>query len=465
MQAIIVGNGAISLMVAKELVDYDPSLHLKIVAPKNKEGCASIAAAAMFNSFAELEPSTLKNSVEKEKWLFNKQATQYWPHLLNELEEINQSKMNYGFGTYLINNTISDSLEDRNFDAIEDALKMFEQPFQRVNPNEIPQYNPEANARANRAIFIEKEGWINPNDLMKELETYLTNTNRVQWIDQKCLRVLVSNCKTKVIGVETDQNDKILADFVFLAPGANFSEIVKESHFEFDMPKIFYGIGCTILLKTNEHTLTNCVRSPNRGLACGTYSAPRSSSTVVIGASNLIHHQPSLHARATSVYSLLKAAMEQINYHYYKAELLSVNVGWRPTSEDTIPLIGATPLSQLYVATGTKRDGLHCSPLIAKCIRELIYDGKSKSANIDLFTPHRKPIHYLTREEAITNYVNHNINALYQHDFKPAKNSMQDYLMATYRKEIEDLHDSVGAIDWGIPAELTGLYKHQLIKA
>jgi hypothetical protein len=151
--------------------------------------------------------------------------------------------------------------------------------------------------------------------------------------------------------------------------------------------------------------------------------------------------------------------MEQINVDYYRSQLVKVNVGWRPTSEDTLPLLGATSLPNLFVATGTKRDGLHCSPLIADCIADLVYEGRS-STQIDLFSPEREPVRVLGREEAIEKSVSHMINAAYQHGFTPAKDRMIDEMRRHFREDLDRLHDQVGAVDWGIPPELINMYKY-----
>jgi hypothetical protein len=170
------------------------------------------------------------------------------------------------------------------------------------------------------------------------------------------------------------------------------------------------------------------------------------------------------HARVTSVYTLLKSAMEQINEDYYRSDLTAVNVGWRPTSEDTLPMIGGTAIENLFVATATKRDGLHCSPLIAECIVDLICGSPSRY-DISLFKPDRSPVRTLGREEAISLFVRHSMNANYQHDFVPAKNRMVEQMEAMYRSEIERLHDKVGANDWGIPPEMIDMYRYGHIKA
>ena len=112
--------------------------------------------------------------------------------------------------------------------------------------------------------------------------------------------------------------------------------------------------------------------------------------------------------------------MEQINTDYYRSELVKVNVGWRPTSADTLPLLGKTSIPNLIVATGTKRDGLYCSPVISNYLADLILDNKS-NLDLSLFKPERKLVRIYTREEAIQITVRDSINVAYQHDFVPAK--------------------------------------------
>jgi hypothetical protein len=151
--------------------------------------------------------------------------------------------------------------------------------------------------------------------------------------------------------------------------------------------------------------------------------------------------------------------MEQLNSEYYRCGLKQVNVGWRPTSEDTLPLLGETSIKNLFVATGTKRDGLHCSPVISSALAALMA-GKSPNFDLNLFAPERKAIRIYTREEAINTAVRHTINAAYQHDFVPAKNRMIEHLEKYYRDDLIQLHESVGAVDWGIPPEMIDMYRY-----
>jgi len=462
MKVVVIGNGAVGLMIAREAIKKFNDAVVVVVGPRDRIGCASLAAAAMFNSFAEIDAGTLKNPIERDKWLFNHEASPLWPECLKEIAAESGEALCKGFGTYLINNHASDMLEDENFDAVIDALREFNEPFEAVSPSEIPHYRPSSSKRAGRAIFIPSEGWVNPVQLLGAITRAIERTGRAQFIDNTCTS-LIAGSGGKIESVRLKDGSAVAGDVFVLAPGANFSEIIEASSLDISFPRVFYGVGCTVVLGTGKATLSNCIRTPNRGLACGIYSAPRDDEHTIVGASNLIAPWPMPRARVTSVYTLLKSAMEQINEEYYRADLTTVNVGWRPTSEDTLPMIGKTAIENLLVATATKRDGLHCSPLIAQCIVDLMGDQPSRY-DISLFKPDRVPVRTMSREDAVQLFVRHSMNANYQHDFVPAKNRMVEQMENMYRQEIEQLHDQVGADTWGIPPEMINMYRYGHIK-
>jgi len=457
MNTVIIGNGILGLTTAYRLVQRDPKTKIKVIGPFSHKGCASLAAAAMLNSFCEVDAGTLSNKIEREKFMLNRAAVPLWPEFLEQLQETANQKIHHGFGTNLIDNHSTDELEDENFQAVLDALKEFKEPYEVVNPKNIPNYLPAPQARAARAIYIPNEGWVNPVQLIAALKMALVKSDRVQFIDQSCKSI--NKTGDSISSVTLEDGQTISGDNFLLAAGANFSEILKNSDLKLNLPRIFYGIGCSILLKTGEFTLNSCLRTPNRGLACGIYAAPFDKEHMVVGASNFISPSPEEYVRLTSIHTLLESAMEQINSHYYRAQLVKVNVGWRPTSADTVPIIGKTSISNLVVATGTKRDGLHCSPIVSKFLSDLLI-GKDVSYDLSLFKPERELVRIYTREEAIDTSVKHTLNAAYQHGFKPAKNRMVEDLKAHYTYDLTQLHDKVGASSWGIPPEMINMYRY-----
>jgi glycine oxidase len=243
------------------------------------------------------------------------------------------------------------------------------------------------------------------------------------------------------------------------------TDLIAKSDLGIDMQRIFYGVGISLEIKSREFPHTKTIRTPNRGLACGIYSVPyfhdpdQPTDHILIGATNFISPVPYPHGRLTSIETLMKAAMEQINVNFYKADLIGINIGWRPTSQDGYPLIGRTSISNLIICTGTKRDGFHLSPLLSEILASMVY-GEAVDERLAWFHPERKLIHSLTREQAIEKSIRHMMSASYQHGFAPSPGGMVNQIKQAHRSTLEALHDKVGAVDWGIPPDMLDMYRY-----
>lgn len=465
MRLVIVGNGVIALTIAHALlhVENTPIKNIAIIGPNAREGSATLAAAAMLNSFAELETGSLNHQVDKDKFSLSREATSLWPDFVRNLaDEAGMPEFGIGLGTFVINNAGADDLDDANFNAIVGYLKEFGEPFDVANPFDIPNYAPNPRLRALRSIYIPREGWLNPRLLMAALESALSKSGKVQFLNGEARSVRMS--AGRVSEIHWSNGDPVEGDVFLLANGANMTQLLDASHLGLSIQKMVYGVGATVEIGSQEHVHTHCVRTPNRGLACGVYSAPYTSSSTLVGASNFLTTKPESDARVGSVYSLLKSAMEQLNVNFYRANVLRINTGWRPTTEDTYPLLGRTSIPNLMIAGGTKRDGLHLSPVIASYMANLIAHNRDDE-RFTAFVPERAPLRTLSREQAVTKAVRHLVSANYQHDYQPAKNRMTEQLEAMYRNEVEMVHDMVGANDWGLPVELIDLYRHGYLGA
>lgn len=478
MHTVILGNGIVAQTIAFRLSKRaGPNDKITLIGKSSREGSASLAAGAMLNSFAEIEKGALESDLELYRFELSHLATRMWPKFETELIDAAGSCLPIGcskcsgfsgggcvdIGTYVVNNTAADDLDDENFDAILQALEDFDEPHRLVSPRDIPNYMPAQHCRATRAVYLENEGWFNPRLIVEKLDAILKKASNVTIVDNHVDRMVAG-----VGGVEAvvlSDGTVVGGDKFVLATGASVSQILDRSELGIDVQRIFYGVGVSIEIRSPDYPHTKCIRTPNRGLACGVYSVPYFTSPhephdhILLGASNFISPTPYPYGRITSVESLLKAGMEQINRNFYRADLIRVNVGWRPTSQDTFPLIGKSSIDNLIIATGTKRDGFHMSPLISEYVVAMLYD-ESVDSRFNVFDPERRPIRSLTREQAIEKALRHQISAAYQHGFTPSKSRMPDQIKQMYRDELERLHDKVGAVDWGIPPEMLDMYRY-----
>ncbi len=134
---VLIGNGILSLMSALRIVQRKEKCRVTVIGPNDREGCASVAAPAMLNSYAELIKGSLDTDVDKEKFKISLLAGQRWKTIFDELDEYDVKKAKPAFGTYILNNATTDSFDDDNFDAIIEYLEDFSQEYELVNPTTI----------------------------------------------------------------------------------------------------------------------------------------------------------------------------------------------------------------------------------------------------------------------------------------------------------------------------------------
>ena len=478
MDSIIVGNGIIALTTAFRLAQRcGLQDRIFIIGEYSRNGSATRAAGAMLNSFAEIEKGSLETELDLFRFELSHLAGRMWPNFEKEMIEAGASCLPHGCrkcsgfggggcvdtGTYVINNTAADDLDDENYDAIVEALEEFNEPFRHVSPRDIPNYMPEQRARATRALLIENEGWFNPLLILEKLDKLLRRFPQVTFVDSNVEELLKHG--NDLSGVRLKDGTIISGDKYLLATGATVTDLIARSALGIEVQRIYYGVGVSLEIRSREFPHVKTIRTPNRGLACGIYSVPYfhdpdlPKDHILIGATNFISPTPYAHGRLTSVEVLMRAAIEQINVNFYKADLVGINVGWRPTSQDGYPLIGRSSITNLVICTGTKRDGFHLSPLLSEVLAKLMHD-EPVDDRLAWFDPERKPIRALTREQAIEKAVQHITSASYQHGFNPSPGNMASQIKQMQRDNLESLHDAVGAIDWGIPPDMLDMYRY-----
>lgn len=459
---IVVGNGVIGYSVAYALMSKNKNLRIAIVGPKSKPGCASVAAGAMLASFAEMEYKGLDHPTARFKFELTIQSTKMWPAWAQEINERAGEKIiDIQLGSYVICNAKADQFDDLNFQATIDNLKYYKEPHEIVNPADIVGYSPEPDSRALAAIYIPNEGFFPSDQIPRAFEIIWQNNKNIDLLDDTVTKVNTNG--SKVTGVDLKSNISLAAPLVVVANGSKSQELFDQIPDLADkMPRLFYGVGTGIVLETEQQVPEKVVRTTNRGLACGVHLVPYSKNSCYIGASNFISPVAEYVPRITSLYSLLQAAMEQVHTKFYKARIAKTVVGHRPTSADTYPLIGPTSLDGLWVLTGTKRDGIHMSPLYAQSLARQICGEKPIFEN--KFLPERKLIHTMTKKEGIIKAVHHLNSAAYQHELKLPKSGWNDMVVNMLQNKVESIYQKCGVEDFGIPPEMLDMYQYGHVK-
>jgi len=458
---IIAGNGVLAYSLAFALMQKDPRLKLALVGPSKRPGGASIAAGAMLNSFAELEKGTLDTEPARIKFRMNRAAAKMWPEWV---ESINQASgglpLSIMEGTYVIHNSRINEMDDENFAAILDALRQHDEPFQDIDPREIRGLRPTTQGRAHRAIYIPGEGAIQPTALLAALERSFAAAN-VEIFDDTATHLTVRDAGIKEL--RTAQERVLTAPHIVLACGAHAQGLIDQiPDVARRVPRLFYGTGIAMVLRTRGQAPERVIRSPNRGMACGIHVVPYDKDVCYVGATNVISPVPELNPTMTGLFGLMEAAMEQINEGYYNAKLERWIVGHRPTALDNFPLIGETSVKGLWILSGTRREGIHVSPLLA---RQLSAEILGQPPLVEHpFTPERPLIRVMTREEGIRGAVAHLKSSAYQHGLHVPNNGWCDFIDDMLRSQVEQIYNGCGIHDYGVPPEMLGMYRLGLIR-
>jgi glycine/D-amino acid oxidase-like deaminating enzyme len=456
MDTVIVGNGILALTAAFRLAKASrPHDTIRVIGPRARPGSATLAAAAMLNSFAEVEADTLASDVEFFRFELSHRAARMWPAFILDIIRAAGSRLPgacaacqgpcggcFDTGTFVVDSPFA---EDPNFDAVVSALEQFDEPHEVISPREIPGFQPDAGHAPKRAVYIRNEGWINPRLTLDALEAALASFPNVTIFDGEVHRFIASG--TRITAVELADGQRIEGETFLLAAGASSTDLLLRSELHLPIMPVFYGIGVSLELQRKEALQKHCIRTVNRESGYGLYSVPyfkepnQPRDHVLLGATSSVSALPCTNARIGDIEGLARRARQEIHTAFANASLVRVNLGWRPTSEDTYPLIGKTSLANLVIATGTKRDGFHLAPLLSEAIVACLL-GRPVDDRFAMFAPERKPLRAITREQAITKALRYRTRDSHE-----------------ARADLERLHDAVGAHEWGIPFDLLALYR------
>ncbi|MBS9432469.1 NAD(P)/FAD-dependent oxidoreductase [Photorhabdus hainanensis] len=441
---IVVGSGAIAGSIAYELASRNFSVCR--VGETDRTNAASKAAGAMNGCFGEITSGLLASEHGKLKLNMDCIAKELWPAWAQRLADASGDTRSLftAQGTHVILNTAGmEEIDTINYEAIEQTLIDYAAAYETVDPREIEWLKPNDLVRPLRALYIPDEHALNSHLLLEKLDAAFVAEGGVLKAENiKC--VLIE--EGLATGVELLSGERLMADKVVVAAGAhsldllsNIPSIVRQ------IPPIFAGYGVSILVKMpkGRELPTSVIRTPNRAFACGLHCVPRGDGVLYLGATNILSEKPRSQALISDVQFLLDCALDQLDINLHDAEILSIQVGNRPIPADGFPLIGECGVNGLWLATGTYRDGLHQSPLLADYIANALTGVENRLINLDDFKPVRPPLVGFSREVMAKETAQQMFATGYEYrwDIKPYwLPLLNEGMMRNYQNVIESLH-------------------------
>ncbi|MBC8952173.1 FAD-binding oxidoreductase [Xenorhabdus sp. PB62.4] len=396
---IVVGSGAIAGSIAYELA----SRQLKVcrLGSLDRSNAASKVAGAMNGCFGEVTNRLVANDYGKLKLKMDCIAKDRWSIWAQRLvaSSGDTRPLFTAKGTHVILNTAGMAVVDNvNYDAIENALREYNEPYEVVDPQSIKGMKANDLVRSLKGLYIPEEHALNAHILLEMLDAaFLREGGEI--VDNNVKRVLTES--GAITGVETVDGVRFTANKVVIAAGVQSLDILSDQlSIVHKIPPLFAGHGVSALLKIKnpDELPTSVIRTPNRAFACGLHCIPHGDGILYVGATNIVSSQPRAHATVATLQFLVECAYNQINVDLFESEILTVQVGNRPISADGFPLIGECGIDGLWLVTGTYRDGLHQSPFLADYTANALMGLPNPEIDLGDFTPIRRPLMGFNRE-------------------------------------------------------------------
>jgi glycine oxidase len=458
---VIVGNGALGLFLADELMERQVGV-VVVVGPSHRDAGASKAAGAMLGCFGEVTGDSLRTEAARTRFELGVRAHDRWPDVLRRLEEYSSTgfPLQVATETHVVLNAIGAELDTVNFEAILKALDEYGKPWSEIDPKDIPGFKPRTDARALRAIHLPAEGAVDARGVLAALEARLDATGATL-VDQTVRRLVGGD--GAVTGVELDDGHIIEAGAVVVAVGARSEALVRTVVEDAELVPMFAGLGFAMIARrTAGEPFRSVVRTPNRGFACGLHVVPAGPGYEYFGATNRLVDDVSSVTWIADVRYLCQYSMQQLDEQIARHEVVRWLNGNRPVTLDGFPAIGWLPVSGLYLMSGTYRDGFHCAPLLATHVANEL---QGEPGIIDpMFNPVRRPIETRTIEGSIEEYVQHNMAAWFETGAEAAPQMTTTQLAAYYRARGTEAYRKLGT-DYALGPDMLWYAEGSLVGA
>lgn len=361
---VIIGGGVIGLSIALELTQC--GARVTQVYPRSGDVLsASRAAGAMLGAFGELTADDGRE--EMEELDFRVAAQRYYTSWLAQLRERSGASIFEAKGTVIVAN--NQGVRDRDsIRRMHDEAHRRDEPAQWIEPTDVPGLKPSPAHAPGLCLYLEKEHAVDSGNLLDAISKVLAEQENYHHIDASVRQVTPNGGSWVVTLID---GTAISAGAVVLAAGSRSLECLDPSLIEdAGLPALYFGKGVSCVVSgapAMEHT----IRTPNRAFACGIHVVPRpGNGYLYVGATNYIgvDHDAESKVQPSELHGLFDETIHQINTDIRTSRIEAIRVGFRPIAAFKRPLVGKTKVENLFVATGTYRNGVLMAPLVAALI-------------------------------------------------------------------------------------------------
>ena len=402
----IIGNGIIGTLLAYNL---KKNKNVCLIGLLERPGSASTASGAMLNVFGEIDYNKSTDNYLEQKIKIGIKSQLLWKKFKKKIK--NKNNIFCADNTIVFKSKNSTSLENKCYSAIAKYAKIYK--VYSDNHEKLRQLKKNNKFEKIETFLIKGEGAVNSKKLFDFLDSEIINKIKIFNTNAKYIKKIKN-----IYCIGLNNNKIIRAKKIIICAGSFSKNVLKSSGL--DILDLYYGIGSALELTDPKKILDNKIpkrtvlRSPNRGSTCGIHVVPRSKNNYYLGAGSNVSHKPNYDHRTGTLSYLLSCAEKEIFGNFTKVDCKPV-IGFRPFSFDGKPMIG--PISRdIFVATGTKRDGLTLSPSIIEFIKNWLNNNDFIDEDFKKWLPNRDPISFGDQSFSTDVYVNNKIAGLLEHN-------------------------------------------------
>jgi glycine oxidase len=346
---IIVGGGVIGCAIALRLAREGLQVTLT---ERGRTGCeASRAAAGMLSPQAEAsEPGPFLDLCLRSRAMYRDFAD-----LLKDASGIDIEYRDEG--TLCVAMAGEDPSQIARWAAWQKAAAL---PLAELSVSDLSALEPEVSESAARAVFIPGDHQVENRRLMDALDAAIRAAG-VEVIEGAEVARLVIE-RDRAVGIVCN-DQTIYAGSVVVAAGSWSSRLLQPAGLGV---RVTPARGQMLALRGPSLRLRHVVHSSRA------YVVPRNDGRVVVGATvEYVGFNKAV--TAAGVHSLLDAAIEIVP-RLADCAIAEAWAGFRPDTDDHLPVIGPCEIANLFLATGHFRNGILLAPitaeLLARCITQ-----------------------------------------------------------------------------------------------
>jgi glycine oxidase len=235
-------------------------------------------------------------------------------------------------------------------------------PLEHLSADEVHKIEPAVTQSATRAIFLPEEHQVENRRLMDALEVAIRRA-RVELIEGSDVTAITTD-QGKVTGVLCG-SERLTANLVVVAAGTWSSQLLEPLGLNV---RIIPALGQMIAVRGRACRIDRVVHSSK------VYVVPRRDGRILIGAT--VEYAGFQRGVTVKGISYLLSAATEIVPSLEGCEILETWSGLRPDTVDHLPILGASGIDNLILATGHFRNGILLAPLTATLIAQPLINGR-----------------------------------------------------------------------------------------